>query len=60
VKKDKFLQILDFCGGQTNNPALYDDKFLDEIKETHFLIENNMAKMYTTVSAQFSKQIIVN
>jgi hypothetical protein len=30
VKKDKFLQIADSWGGQTNIPAIYDEKFLNE------------------------------
>jgi hypothetical protein len=30
VKEDKFLRTLDSLVGQTNNPALYDEKFLYE------------------------------
>jgi hypothetical protein len=30
MKKDKFLRIFFSWGGQTNNPALYDEKFLSE------------------------------
>jgi hypothetical protein len=33
VKKDKILQTLDSQGGQTNNPVLYYEKFLDENDE---------------------------
>jgi hypothetical protein len=34
VKRDKFIQVLDSQGGQTNDPALYDKKFLDENDES--------------------------
>jgi hypothetical protein len=50
VKKDKFLLILDSCGGQTN-PALYNEKFLNENNEPTCSLKIIITKLCTTMSA---------